>query len=60
MPTPKKAAQPTKSQRERFMETARDVEADESGKTFERTFKKLIPPKKAKPSNRRSRSKPLK
>ena len=33
-----------KSQRERFIEKAREIEADESGKAFERAFKKIIPP----------------
>lgn len=40
-----------KSQKERFIETAREVEADESGKAFERALKKVIPPQV-----RRSRS----
>ena len=35
-----------KSQRERFIETARKVEADESDEEFERKFKELVPPKK--------------
>jgi hypothetical protein len=42
-------AKPTKaksqSQKERFIETARKLEADESGKKFESAFVKLIPPK---------------
>jgi hypothetical protein len=34
------------SQKERFIEQARKSEADESGETFERAFKKIIPPRK--------------
>ncbi|MGI8738860.1 MAG: hypothetical protein ACR2KU_04200 [Gammaproteobacteria bacterium] len=37
-----------KEQSERFKETAREIGTDESGKTFERTFKKLVPVKKPK------------
>jgi hypothetical protein len=33
------------SQFERFVETAREVGADESGATFERAFEKLVPAK---------------
>jgi hypothetical protein len=33
-------------QSERFTETARRLEVDESGKAFERAFTKLVPPKK--------------
>ena len=45
-PTGKKApaAKDEKSQRERFIETARELEADESGKTFEEAFDKIIKP----------------
>ena len=32
-----------KKQSERFIETAREVEADESGKTFEAVFRKIAP-----------------
>jgi hypothetical protein len=35
-----------KEQSERFKETAREIGADESGKEFERAFKKLVPVKK--------------
>ena len=41
-PTIKKAEKP---QSERFKETARALEVDESGKLFERIFKKIAPPK---------------
>ena len=34
-----------KRQSERFVETARKLGADESGKSFERAFEKLVPPK---------------
>ena len=35
------------SQKERFIEAARAAEADETGETFERTFKKIVPPKQS-------------
>lgn len=35
-----------KEQSERFKETAREIGADESGKEFERAFKKLVPIRK--------------
>lgn len=40
----------TKSQpqRQRFIETAKEVEADESGEAFERAFGKIVPPAKPK------------
>jgi hypothetical protein len=38
-----------KKQFERFVETARKVEADESGKAFELAFEKIVPAKHAKP-----------
>ena len=34
-----------KKQSERFIETARELEADESGESFERAFEKIAPPK---------------
>lgn len=34
-----------KSQAERFKETARQLGVDETGKTFEEAFRKLVPPK---------------
>jgi hypothetical protein len=39
-------------QSRRFVETARRIEADESGKAFRRVFEKIVPPKptsRAKP-----------
>ena len=38
-----------KEQSERFMETARKLESDETGKSFERVFGKLVQRKSAKP-----------
>lgn len=35
-----------KPQSERFKETARALEADESGNLFERMFRKVVPPRK--------------
>jgi hypothetical protein len=32
----------------RFVETARELEADETGEAFERALKKIVPPKKLK------------
>jgi hypothetical protein len=34
-----------KRQSERFRETARALECDESEETFERAFKKIVPPR---------------
>ena len=34
-----------KDQSQRFKDTAKRLGADESGETFERAFKKLVPPK---------------
>ena len=44
---PAKAALPAKekSQRERFIESARAVGVDETGKNFERAIDRLMPPK---------------
>ncbi len=36
-----------KAQKERFIKKARELEADETGETFERAFKKVANPKKA-------------
>ena len=36
-----------KAQKERFIEKARELEADDSGEEFDRAFKKILPPKKA-------------
>jgi hypothetical protein len=48
----KKQKRPTKTdkrQSERFIATARKLEADESSASFERTFGKLVPAKQGKP-----------
>lgn len=37
-----------KEQSERFIETARKYETDETGKEFERAFKKAVPTKHSK------------
>jgi hypothetical protein len=36
-----------KEQYERFREFAREVEADESVEAFDRTFRKIVPPKRS-------------
>jgi hypothetical protein len=41
------------TQAERFKRAAREHEADESGETFERAFKKIVPPKRPPPSKKR-------
>jgi hypothetical protein len=42
------------SQFERFVQTARAVEADETGDTFEKAFEKLVPAKQ-RPRSQRGR-----
>ena len=42
-----KAKSDDKAQKERFIEKARELDADDSGKEFENAFKKIVPPKKA-------------
>lgn len=37
---------PEKTQSERFKDTARELETDETGKAFERAFGKIAPPKR--------------
>ena len=44
----KPAKQKSQSQRERFIETARKLEADESGEAFDKAFGKIVPPKSPK------------
>lgn len=41
-----------KEQSERFIEKAREIEADESGKSFERAIGRVVPPTKVIPRNR--------
>jgi hypothetical protein len=55
-PKPKARAPNTKpddpEQSKRFVETAREIEADETGEAFRRAFEKIVPPKptsRAKP-----------
>ncbi|MBT3071677.1 hypothetical protein KKP04_12470 [Rhodomicrobium sp. Az07] len=40
----------SKEQSERFRQTARELEADETGEAFERAFGKIVPPKTPKPT----------
>lgn len=40
---PKPQKEKSQSQRERFIETAKKLEVDESGKAFEAAFKKIVP-----------------
>lgn len=46
MPKRKEPPLPAKEQFKRFIETARELEVDESGKEFEQSFKKVAKPKK--------------
>jgi hypothetical protein len=46
MPAKKPPKKGEKSQKERFIEAAKDIGADESGKPFERALKKIAPPAK--------------
>jgi hypothetical protein len=48
MPKKKEPTLPPKEQFKRFVETARKLDVDESGKEFERVFKKVVPPKRAR------------
>ena len=41
-----------KTQRERFIEAAREIGVDESGAEFERLFKRVVPAKNEKPQSR--------
>jgi hypothetical protein len=41
-PAPQKPDDPAQSKR--FVETAREIEADESGEAFRRAFEKIVPP----------------
>ena len=42
-----KAKAKDKEQSKRFIEKAREIEADESRDVFERAFKKIVPPQKS-------------
>jgi hypothetical protein len=52
MPEKGKAQPPpetvAKTQKQRFIETARELGVDESGEAFERLFEKVVPPAKVK------------
>jgi len=41
----KKSKEAQKTQAERFIETARSIGVDESGKEFERAISKILPPR---------------
>jgi hypothetical protein len=43
--TQKSKSQREVSQRQRFIDTAKEVDADESGEEFEGAFGKIVPPK---------------
>ena len=45
-----------KSQRERFIETARQLGVDETGAEFERALAKIAPPKRPKSQGRKDTS----
>ena len=42
----KKKKMTKQEQAERFKQTARDIEADQSGEAFEKAFRKLVPVKR--------------
>jgi hypothetical protein len=46
--TPKKTIKPSLSQKERFIEYAREVESDESGERFDKALNKVISTNKDK------------
>ena len=41
-----------KAQKQRFIEKARELEADESEEAFEQAFKKIVPPQKSTGTDR--------
>jgi len=43
-PKPKPKLKPSLTQKERFIEYAKDRNADESGETFEKTLNKIVKP----------------
>jgi hypothetical protein len=54
---PKKKVDPKETpeaQHKRFKEAAREHEADESGKEFDRAFKKIVPPQSPAPKSAKS------
>ena len=51
----REASMDDKEQSQRFIEKARELGADESGKKFERALKKLVPPvKRRRPKPKKS------
>jgi len=48
MPKKKDPPEDPARQHERFKETARKIEADETGRAFERAFERAVPPKSTK------------
>lgn len=46
MKKPKSPTKGEKPQRERFIDAAKEAEADESPQAFERVFRKIVPAKK--------------
>lgn len=44
MPAKKPRPEDEKPQRERFLETAKDLDAEDGKREFERAFKKVVPP----------------
>jgi hypothetical protein len=48
MPKKKPPAKGEKSQKERFLEAAKSIGADESGRAFEKAVQKIVPPKSSK------------
>jgi hypothetical protein len=48
------SGKPAKSQRERFIEAAREHETDDSPEEFERVFAKVVPPKRVGATSRKT------
>ena len=46
MPKKKKRSEDEKPQSQRFIDAAKEAEADEDGEEFERAFRKIVPAKK--------------
>lgn len=44
-------AKKEKSQSEKFIETAKELDSDESGETFERAMKKIVPKREPSPKS---------
>ena len=51
----KKKKTKEKPQRERFIEAARSIGVDESGKEFDRALKKIVPPRMQPEQNKRKK-----